>query len=177
MKPAFASTGLLLLASHSATAFTIAPHTTSSSAVSSARSLSKPLASSTQLSMFGGAGAGAPTEDNPEEEDKMKQAASALGMPLEEYKMALKAQAKLASDMDSTMVQGGSADSVLVDRDINNPAKTLKVTISEAAKAKGKESLSKELVAALGKAKEDASKGRQQARTDMMKLIQSGGFS
>ena len=166
---------VLSLASMSVTAFSpVSPRYMTLASASSSAAITTPPA--TRLFMFGGAGAGTPTEDNPEEEEKMKQAAAAMGMPLEEYKLAMRAQKKLADDMDNTRVKGGSADSVLIDRDINNPPKDLKVTITEAAKAKGATAVSEELIKALGTAKDEAAKGRNEVRQNMMKMIQSGGL-
>eukprot|EP00529_Nitzschia_sp_RCC80_P035398 CAMPEP_0113481232 /NCGR_PEP_ID=MMETSP0014_2-20120614/22303_1 /TAXON_ID=2857 /ORGANISM="Nitzschia sp." /LENGTH=179 /DNA_ID=CAMNT_0000374723 /DNA_START=91 /DNA_END=630 /DNA_ORIENTATION=+ /assembly_acc=CAM_ASM_000159 len=167
---------VLALTSMSVTAFSpVAPrHMTSASASATASTATTTPA--TRLNMFGGAGAGTPTEDNPEEEDKMKQAAAAMGMPVEEYKLAMRAQKKLADDMDNTRVQGGAADNVLIDRDINNPPKDLKVTITEAAKAKGSTAVAEELIKALETAKDEAAKGRNEVRQSMMKMIQSGGL-
>jgi hypothetical protein len=147
-----------------ATAFSVSPHAPTSTK------------STTNLNMFGGAGAGSPTEDNPEEEDRMKKAAAAMGMPVEEYKLAMRAQKKLATDMDTTRVQGGSTDSVLIDRDINNPPKDLKVAITESAKSKGKTFIAEELVKALETAKVEAAKGRNKARIDMMEMIKNGSL-
>ena len=121
--------------------------------------------------MFGGAGAGAPTEDNPEEQEKMAQAAKTMGMSPEEYKVAMNARAELARTLDSTMVTGGKADTVLVERDVNNPPKTLKIEITEAGKELGQEGLSKALVSALKSASEASKAGRGEAQKKMMTFI------
>jgi hypothetical protein len=110
--------------------------------------------------MFGGAGAGAPTEDNPEQEEQMKKAAATMGMSLDEYKVAMNARVQLAKEMDTTMVTAGNADKVQIERDVNNPPKTMKITITEEGKALGKENLSKELVKSLKAASEASKNGR-----------------
>lgn len=127
--------------------------------------------SATRLNMFGGAGAGAPKEDNPEEEEQMKQAAAAMGMGLDEYKVAMNARVQLAKEMDSTMVTAGKADTVQIERDVNNPPKTFKITITEAGKALGKEALSKELVKTIKAASESSKTGRAAAQKKMMAYI------
>ena len=126
---------------------------------------------STSLGMFGGAGAAAPKEDNPEEAQQMAKMAQAMGMSVEEYTMAMNARARLEKSLDNTMVKAGKADTVQVERDLNNPAKKFEIKITENGKALGKEGLSKELVAALKKSAEEARVGRASAQREMMAYI------
>lgn len=127
--------------------------------------------------MFGGAGAGSPTEDDldPEAEAGLQQAAAQMGMSVEEYRLAMRAREQLVKSMDSKIVTGGDADTVLVERDVNNPPRKLDVTITEAGKALGSEALSKKLVEAMSKGSDAAAKGRQEAQQDMLKWVQSQG--
>jgi hypothetical protein len=125
----------------------------------------------TQLDMFSGAGAGKPTEDNPEEAAQIEQTAKAMGMSVDEYMIAMNARTKLAETLDSTMVTTGSADTVQIERDVNNPPKTLNIKISEAGKALGTDGLSKELCSNLKKSSDDARKGRAEAQKTMMTYI------
>jgi hypothetical protein len=166
MKISLATTILMILYSQAA-AFT--PVATSNKNNLSASK----LATATQLSMFGGAGAGAPAEDDEEGEKQIAQAAAAMGLPVAEYKMAMQARAKLQNAMDSKIVVGGKADTVSVERDVNNPPKKFEIKITEAGKALGREAVSKELVAALNTAAEASKKGRQEAQQEMMKWVQS----
>ncbi len=148
--------GCLFLLSQQAVAFHVAP------------SLRPPA---TALNMFGGAGAAAPKEDNPEEAKQMEQMAKAMGMSLEEYTMAMNARARLEESLNNTMVTGGKADTVQVVRDLNNPAKKFDIKITDSGKALGKEVLAKEIVAALKKSGEEARVGRAQAQRQMMEYI------
>jgi hypothetical protein len=125
----------------------------------------------TQHHMFGGAGAGKAKEDNPEESAQMEQAAKSMGMSVDEYAIAMNARTKLAETLDSTMVTAGKAETVFIERDVNNPPKTFEVTITEAGKALGKDVVSKELVTALKKASEEARGGRAEAQKVMMSFI------
>ena len=127
--------------------------------------------------MFGGAGAGTPTEDeiDPEAEAGLEAAAAQMGMSPDEYRLAMRAREQLQNTMNSKIVTTGSADTVLVERDVNNPPKTFEVTITEAGKALGKEEVSKKLVEALNKGSEAAAKGRQEAQQEMLKWVQSQG--
>jgi hypothetical protein len=149
--------GCVLLFAQQATAFQVAP----------ASKLRVP----TSLGMFSGAGAAAPKEDSPEEKAQMEQVANAMGMSLEEYTIAMNARVRLAEKMDNTIIVSGKADVVQVERDMNNPPKKFEVKISEAAKALGKEELSKKLVAAYKKSSEDARVGRANAQKEMMQFI------
>lgn len=127
--------------------------------------------------MFGGAGAGTPTEDDadPEAEAGMQAAAASMGMSADEYRLAMRAREQLVKTMDSKIVSAGSADTILVERDVNNPPKKFDVTITEAGKAFGRDAVSKKLVEALNKGSEAAAKGRQEAQQDMLKWVQSQG--
>jgi ribosomal 50S subunit-associated protein YjgA (DUF615 family) len=121
--------------------------------------------------MFGGAGAGVPSEDNPEEMKKMEEAAKQMGMSLAEYKLAISARVRLAEQLNSARVKGGKDGTVSVERDGNNPPKHLEITITEAGKALGKDALSAELITAL-KAASDASRvKRTEAQKGMMTYI------
>lgn len=125
----------------------------------------------TQRQMFGGAGAGAPTEDNPDGEAAMEATAKSMGMGVAEYKVAMNARTQLAKEMDSTMVSAGKAATVSVERDVNNPPKTLNIKITEEGKALGKAGLSAELVSALRAASEESKGGREAAQKKMMAYI------
>jgi len=130
--------------------------------------------------MFGGAGAGSPTEDDDEDSSPeavagIERAAAQMGMSAAEYKLAMRAREQLVKSMDEKIVTAGSADTVLVERDVNNPPKKLDITISEAGKALGRDELSKKLVDALNKGSEAAKKGRTEAQQDMLKWVQSQG--
>lgn len=148
--------GCALLASQQAVAFHVAPI------------LRTP---STTLNMFSGAGAGAPKEDNPEEAKRIEETARAMNMSVEEYTLAMNARVKLQELMDNTIVKGGKADTVMVERDLNNPSKQFEIKITDAGKALGKEGLSKQLCAALKKASDEARIGRGNAQKKMMEYI------
>mmetsp|Transcript_17138 Transcript_17138/g.27794 ORF Transcript_17138/g.27794 Transcript_17138/m.27794 type:complete len:165 (+) Transcript_17138:121-615(+) len=152
---------LLAVGSQTANAFTVAPHQRAG------------VVSSTQHFMFGGAGAGTPAEDDAEGEEQMKQAAAAMGMSVAEYKLAMQARTKLQDAMDSRIVTGGKSDTVLVERDVNNPPKKFDITITEAGKALGREAVSKALVDALQTCSDAAKKGRQEAQQEMLKFVQN----
>mmetsp|Transcript_3539 Transcript_3539/g.10321 ORF Transcript_3539/g.10321 Transcript_3539/m.10321 type:complete len:161 (+) Transcript_3539:88-570(+) len=147
--------GCALLLSQQAAAFNVAPN----------------LRPATSLGMFSGAGAAAPKEDNPEEAKQVEAAAKAMGMSVEEYTLAMNARARLAETLDQTMVSAGNADTVLVERDLNNPSKKFEVKITDEGKALGKEELSKKIVAALKKTADEARTGRGKAQKDMMEYI------
>eukprot|EP00535_Pseudo-nitzschia_heimii_P006438 CAMPEP_0197174048 /NCGR_PEP_ID=MMETSP1423-20130617/743_1 /TAXON_ID=476441 /ORGANISM="Pseudo-nitzschia heimii, Strain UNC1101" /LENGTH=165 /DNA_ID=CAMNT_0042622939 /DNA_START=46 /DNA_END=543 /DNA_ORIENTATION=- len=136
---------------------------------------SENLVSSTQRHMFGGAGAGAPKEndDDPQAEAGLEMAAANMGMSREEYMMAMRAREQLVQTMDNKIVTTGSADTILVERDVNNPPKKFEVTITEEGKALGREAVAKKLVQLLEKGAEGATKGRQEAQQDMLKWVQS----
>ena len=129
------------------------------------------LSSLTHLGMFSGAGAGKPTEDNPEEQAQIDAAAKAMGMSTDEYMIAMNARKKMVETLDATMVTVGNADTVQIERDVNNPPKTLDIKITEAGKALGKDALSKEIAKNLKKASEDARTGRAEAQKNMMTYI------
>ena len=156
----------LALLSQSSSAFNVvAPISSSSTRQVSSATL-------TQLGMFSGAGAGKPTEDNPEEQAKIDAAAKAMGMSSDEYMIAMNARKKMVETLDATMVTVGDASTVQIERDVNNPPKTLDITITDAGKALGKDSVSKELVANLKKASDESKTGRQEAQKKMMEYIQ-----
>lgn len=165
----FSSTFLLLLGSK-ASAFTLpAAH----GAVGSSIQPQYAVAANTQLFMFGGAGAGTPAEDDEAGEEAINKAAAAMGISVGEYKLAIQARQKLTSAMDNKMVTGGKADTVLVERDVNNPPKKFEIKITEAGKAQGKEKVSQDLVTALKSASDAARRGRTEAQQEMMKWVQS----
>jgi hypothetical protein len=125
----------------------------------------------TQRQMFGGAGAGAPTEDDPEAEAQMEATAKSMGMGVDEYKVAMNARTQFAKEMDTTMVSAGKVATVWIERDVNNPPKTLNIKITEEGKALGKEELSNQLVSALKAASEESKGGREAAQKKMMAYI------
>lgn len=130
-----------------------------------------PLPSATCLGMFGGAGAGVPSEDNPEELAAMEAAAKQMGIPLDEYKLGMKARARLVSQLDASRCVTGETSTVAIERDAHNPPKHLQVTITEAGKALGAEQVGQKLVAALKEAAAASKKKRAEAQADMMKYI------
>ncbi|GKZ00066.1 hypothetical protein MPSEU_000960000 [Mayamaea pseudoterrestris] len=127
--------------------------------------------SSTRLYMFGGAGAGVPSEDDPEEQQAMAAAAKQMGIPLDEYKLGMRARNKLMAQLDSARCQTGDAGTVAIERDAHNPPKHLEVTVTEAGKALGAEQVAKKLVVALKDAAAASKKKRAEAQQDMMKFI------
>ena len=133
--------------------------------------------SSTQQYMFGGAGAGSPTEDDmdPEQEAGLQAAAAQMGMSVDEYRLAMRAREQLVKSMDSKIFTIGDADTVQIERDANNPPRKFDVTITEAGKALGREEVSKKLVDALSKGSDAAAKGRQEAQQEMLKWVQAQG--
>mmetsp|Transcript_21922 Transcript_21922/g.45055 ORF Transcript_21922/g.45055 Transcript_21922/m.45055 type:complete len:165 (-) Transcript_21922:235-729(-) len=147
------------------------------SAFMSVAPVSKNCASSTQQYMFGGAGAGSPTEDDldPEAEKGLEVAAAQMGMSVDEYRLAMRAREQLVKSMDSKIVTAGDEATVFIERDVNNPPRKFDVTITEAGKALGPEAVSKQLVEALQKGSEAAAKGRQEAQQEMLKWVQSQG--
>jgi hypothetical protein len=122
----------------------------------------------TQRTMFSGSGTGAP-EDDLEAQEQMEKAAKSMGMSVEEYQLGVKARVKLNNDLDKMRVTGGS-DDIKVERCGNNPPKFLEITVTEDGKSKGKETVQKEIVAAMKKASEDAKKGRTEAQKNMVRL-------
>ena len=125
----------------------------------------------TQLNMFSGAGAGIPSEDNPEELAKMEQAAKAMGMSLDEYKLGISARVRLVQELDNARVKAGKTNVVTIERDGNNPAKFLEITITEDGKKLGPSGLSDELVKALKAANELSRQKRTDAQKGMMAYI------
>jgi len=125
----------------------------------------------TRQHMFGGAGEGTPTEDNPEEIAQMEAAAKSMGMSVSEYQLGLNARNRLTTELNEARVSSGNADTVLVERDANNPPKHLEITITDAAKSQGAEGVSKELVAALKGAADEGREKRMAAQKGMMDYI------
>lgn len=125
----------------------------------------------TRQYMFSGAGAGIPSEDNPEKYNEMVQSAKQMGMSVDEYKLGVSARLRFNQEIDAARVQGGSPSTVLVERDGNNPPKFLDITITDAGKAQGKEALSKELVKALKGASDASRNARNEAQKQMMAYI------
>lgn len=162
------STSLLVVLSsalslHSTAAFTVGGNCNLNHRQASA-ALTRPY-------MFGGAGAGVPNEDNPEEMKQMEDAAKSMGMSLDEYKLGIGARARLMSELDAARVSSGNKDIVAVERDGNNPPKLLEITITEAGKALGKDAVSAELVRTLQEASESSRKSRTDAQKNMMEYI------
>jgi hypothetical protein len=122
--------------------------------------------------MFSGAGAGMPSEDNPEQEKMIEKAAAQMGMSVAEYKLGVSARMRLTEQLDSARVSQGS-DAVKVERDVNNPPKYIEVTITDDGKALGKDKLSQELVSAFKKAANESKTVRQKYQKDMMEFISS----
>jgi hypothetical protein len=165
------SSALVLMLSSRTYAFPVLPSGVGSSSHQQQLKQQQTIAS-TQLFMFGGAGAGTPAEDDEAGEEAMKNSAAAMGMPLGEYKLALQAKQYLVNAMDIKIVTGGKADTVMVERDVNNPPKNLEIKITPAGKAQGKETVSKDLVTALKSASDAARMGRQEAQQEMLKWVQ-----
>lgn len=130
------------------------------------------VVSSSQHFMFGGAGA-AGVEDDPEQEKAIAQGAAAMNMSVEEYKLAMRAREQLVQTMDGKIVKSGNADTIMIERDVNNPPKTFEITITDKGKDLGRAALSKELVNLLEKCNVEAVKGRQEAQQEMMTWVQS----
>lgn len=128
------------------------------------QSQSRATVSQTARFMFGGAGAGVPSEDNPEELAAMEQAAKSMGMSIDEYKLGIGARLKLTEELDAVRLTAGNSDTVSISRCANNPPKFLEITITDAGKALGKEAVSKELVTALQKASDDSRESRTAAQ-------------
>merc|ERR1712176_887919 len=95
------------------------------------------------------------------------------GMSKEEYRLAMRAREQLVQTMDNKIVTAGSADTVMIERDVNNPPKKFEVTITEEGKALGAKEVSKRLVEAMKKGSEAATKGLQEAQQEMLKWVQS----
>lgn len=129
------------------------------------------IRTATQQYMFGGGGAAAPTEDDPEALAKMEAAAKQMGMSVEEYKLGISARMKLNENLSNMRVQGGDEATVFVERDGQNPPMFLEITITEAGKALGPETVSKELCAALKTSSELSRAGRAEAQKNMMQYI------
>lgn len=125
----------------------------------------------TSLGMFSGAGEGVPGEDDPAAQKQMEEAAAAMGMSVGEYKLGLKARMRLSKELDDARVEGGKKDTVGVERDANNPPKYLEITLTDAGKELGKDTVSKELVSALKSSADEARKLRGEAQKGMMEYI------
>ena len=125
----------------------------------------------TRQNMFGGAGAGVPSEDNPEELKKMEDAAKQMGMSLEEYKLGINARQRMTEQLNAVRVTAGSPNTVAVERDGNNPPKYLEITITEEGKALGKDAVSAELIKALKSASDSSRTSRMEAQKNMMVYI------
>ena len=78
---------------------------------------------------------------------------------------------KLVTSLDAARVTGGNADTILVERDGNNPPKYLDIKITEAGKALGKEALSKEICDALKKASDVSRTTRSDEQKNMMAFV------
>jgi len=148
---------LLVVFAVSASAFTTAPPARST-----------PL---TRQHMFGGAGAGMPSEDNPEELKAMETAAKQMGMSLEEYKLGMSARLRMTEQLNAVRVTGGSPDKVAVERCGNNPPQFLEITITEQGKAMGKDAVGAELCKALKTASDASRTARTDAQKSMMGYI------
>lgn len=144
---------------------------TSSVAAFAPTAMKRPVAMTTQLDMFGGAGEGAPLEDDPETEAKIAEAAKAMNMSVDEYKMGLQARVRFEKELTETRCTAGNEDKVSVTRDAHNPPRMLEVTITDAGKAMGKDAVAKELVKAVKKAADDSKMKRAQAQKNMMTWI------
>jgi hypothetical protein len=125
----------------------------------------------TQLSMFTGAGAGVPVEDDPEALLQMENTAKQMGMSLDEYKLGINARTRLTDKLDAVRLSAGDKDTVSIERDGHNPPKVLEVTITEAGKALGKDAVAKALCDALTKSSDDSKNERLDAQKDMMTFI------
>jgi hypothetical protein len=123
------------------------------------------------LYMFGGAGAGVPSEDDPAAMQRMEQEAKALGMAPDEYKIGMSARMRLTAELDSARCKGGDATKIMVERDGNNPPKYLEIIITEEGKKIGPDGVSKELVSALKKASDESRNVRTAAQKNMMAWI------
>jgi len=121
--------------------------------------------------MFGGGGAGAPTEDDPEAMKQMEAAAAQMGMSLAEYQLGIKARMKLNEDLSSMRIKEGDEATVSVNRDANNPPQFMEIKITEAGKELGKDAVSEKLVASLKQAQDAARTGRGEAQKKMMVFI------
>ena len=126
----------------------------------------------TARQMFGGAGEGMPNADDPEEQAKIEEAAKAMGMSVAEYKLGISARVRLTNELNAARIKAGNSDTVEIERDANNPPKMMKISVTDAGKALGKEGLSNELCAALKKASDDSRKTRAEAQKGMMAFIQ-----
>ena len=60
-----------------------------------------------ECNMFGGAGAGLPSEDDPEQVQKMELMAKRMGMSVEEYKLGITARTRLTEKVNSVRLSAG----------------------------------------------------------------------
>jgi hypothetical protein len=137
----------------------------------SSSSMQRTTTTPTQKFMFSGAGEGLPTEENSAELAEMEKAAKAFGITVEEYKLGMMGRTRLAKELDSARITGGSKDSVAVERDGNNPPKFIEVILTEKGKALGKTEVSKQLVNAFNSASESSRKVRVDAQKNMMAFL------
>ena len=125
--------------------------------------------------MFGGAGAtGLDDEDqeqDPEKLAKMEAEAKAMGMPLQEYQVGIKARNRLMSELTEARLEHGDAGKIQIIRDANNPPKSLEIVITQAGKDLGKDVVSQELCTQLKAASDAARDKRTQAQKDMMVFV------
>mmetsp|Transcript_18249 Transcript_18249/g.21066 ORF Transcript_18249/g.21066 Transcript_18249/m.21066 type:complete len:159 (-) Transcript_18249:81-557(-) len=124
----------------------------------------------THRSMFSGGG-GVLEDEDPEQMKMLEANAKAMGMTVAEYQLGISARKRLESDIDGLRFSGGD-DDIGVEVDARSNPKHLVIKISEAGKAKGKEAISNELIAAFEKVAVGARGGRQKAQADMMQYIQ-----
>ena len=138
--------------------------------------MSARLTATHPLFMFGGGGSGALSYDDDEEVDeetlaKMEAEAKALNMPLQEYKVGMKARTRLMAELDNARVEKGDASKIALTRDVNNPPKFLDITMTDAGKALGKDVISQELCTQLKVASEEARTKRSDAQKNMMTFV------
>jgi hypothetical protein len=152
-------------------ALSFAPLLAPSPPSSSSFAFTRYAPASTCQHMFGGSGEGMPAEDDPAEAAAMEAAAKQMGIPLDEYKLGMRARNRLMKDLDASRCKAGDTATVAVERDGHNPPKYLEVTITEAGKALGPDQVAKQLVSALKSAGEASKKARADAQMGMMKFI------
>ena len=120
--------------------------------------------------MFSGSGEAAPKEDDTARIEAMEAAAKSMGMSLEEYQIGMQARVRFESEIDALRLTGGDAD-IGIEQDGRGPPIHLEITITEDGKAKGKDVVENELVAAFSAASEKAKEGRAAAQKNMMGWI------
>ena len=124
----------------------------------------------TRSYMFSGAG-GPGKEETPENTAEMKAKADQMGMPLDQYKLSIRARDWLTSQLDGARITTGDTSKVIIDRDANNPPKHFEITVTADGKALGASALSKELVSGLKTAAAAAKEKRNEAQKGMMAFI------